>query len=215
MWEPIFRLTTTDPCAVAANNGPQEFDEEMARAQHQAAREQHGNERGFRLLVEAQKIRLTIVALKKVFWEPSRHEVLCVAVVALAAGERFETRRLGCVSDEREIVLAGEDAQAAYLIRLDELRGADGLNSLAAFVRKLINAGVALKEKEKEQQQAWEQMKKYKRDLRAAQGMQEPRPRPEEMSRWEKQQPEPAKEKDVMQTSAGLRMQAARARGQG
>lgn len=167
------------------------------------------------MLVEAQKIRLTIVALKKVFWEPSRHEVLCVAVVALAAGERFETRRLGCVSDEREIVLAGEDAQAAYLIRLDELRGADGLSSLAAFVRKLINAGVALKEKEKEQQQAWEQMKKYKRDLRAAQGMQEPRPRPEEMSRWEKQQPEPAQMKDEMQTSAGLRMQAARARGQG
>ncbi len=43
-------------------------------------------------------------------------------------------------------MLAGEDAQAAYLIRLDELHGADGLNSLAAFVRKLINAGVALKE---------------------------------------------------------------------
>ena len=173
------------------------------------------------MLVEAQKIRLTIVALKKVFWEPSRHEVLCVAVVALAAGERFETRRLGCVSDEREIVLAGEDAQAAYLIRLDELRGADGLSSLAAFLRKLINAGVALKDKEKEQQQPWEQMKKHKRDLRAAQGvrallvMQEPRPRPEEMSSWEKQEPAPAQMKDEMHTSAGLRMQAARARRQG
>ncbi len=55
-------------------------------------------------------------------------------------------------------------------------------------------------------------MKKHKRDLRAAQGMQEPRPRPEEMSRWEKQQPEPVQMKDEMQTSAGLRMQAARAR---
>ncbi len=79
-------LTKMNPCAIAVNCALREFDEEKARVHHQDSREQHRNERDFPLLVEARKIRLTIIALKKVFFKTSMHEVLCVAFIALASG---------------------------------------------------------------------------------------------------------------------------------